>query len=60
MGLSNEFNYDIILRNKLTKERLNFNIDDLLKCIEGIKYRPGNNVYVYSLNEFNLKKIFTF
>ena len=34
------------------KERLNFNQDDLLKCIEHIKYKPGNKGYEDALNEF--------
>ncbi len=49
----NKFNCDIIVTNRLLKERLKFNSDDLLKCIEDIKYRPGNNGYINAMNEFN-------
>ncbi len=48
----NDFNCDIIVRNRLLKERIKFNIDDLLICIEDIKYRPGNMGYINALNEF--------
>ncbi len=50
---SNKFNRDIIVRKRLLKERLGFNEDDLLKCIEKIKYRPGNNGYKDAMKEFN-------
>ncbi len=36
----NNFNLNPYVRNKLLKNRLKFTSDDLLKCIEDIKYRP--------------------
>ncbi len=48
----NKFNCHIHVRRKLLKERLNFNEDELLKHIEDIKYRPGNNGYKDAMNEF--------
>ncbi len=48
----NKFNCDPTVGNRLLRERLNFNQDDLLKCIEHIKYKPGNKGYIETLNEY--------
>ncbi len=48
----NKFNCDITVRNRLLKERLKFNKDDLLKCIEHIRYRPENSGYKDAMKEF--------